>query len=58
MERRDPRGLRDAEGERCPTPDEIEIQRLVAWYFQSSPGSAFDRRRETGDRPEGTGIGR
>jgi hypothetical protein len=50
MERSDPRSLDDAEGERYRALVEIDVQRLVAWYFRSSPGSACDRRRVTADR--------
>jgi hypothetical protein len=50
MERRDAAESRSAERpvhreRRAQTPDEIDIQRLVAWYFRSSPGSACERRR-------------
>jgi len=50
METRDTRSLDDAEGERLEAPADIDVQRLVAWYFRSSPGSAWDRRRVTADR--------
>jgi hypothetical protein len=50
MERSDMRSIDDAEGERYEALVEIDVQRLVAWYFRSSPGSAYDRRRVTADR--------
>jgi hypothetical protein len=50
METSDTRSVDDAEGERSEAPVDIEVQRLVAWYFRSTPGSAYDRRRVTADR--------
>jgi hypothetical protein len=50
METTDTRSLDDAEGERFEALVEIDVQRLVAWYFRSSPGSACDRRQVTADR--------
>jgi hypothetical protein len=56
MQTRDTRSLDDAEGERFQALVEMDVQRLVAWFFRSSPGSACDRRRVTADRLGSTRI--
>ncbi len=30
--------------ERPDAPDELDVQRLLAWYYGSTPGSACQRR--------------
>jgi hypothetical protein len=32
------------------TPDEAQVEQLVAWYFRSTPGSALQRRRAVAER--------
>lgn len=32
------------------TSEEAQVERLVAWYFRSTPGSALQRRRAVADR--------
>jgi hypothetical protein len=33
-----------------PSSEEAQVERLVAWYFGSTPGSALERRRAAADR--------
>lgn len=42
-------GPPEGESEHGPS-EEAEVERLVAWYFRSTPGSALERRRTVADR--------
>ena len=42
--------LPEGESEHRPTSEDAEVERLVAWYFRSTPGSALERRRKVADR--------